>query len=117
MKKLLLLIVICALAFPALPGPKVDKDKMESNEDVIIKAVLNGKIIDANTNEGLAGVKIQLYGSDIITYTDFDGNFKFEGLEPQACAIIINYISYYQKVVNINLSENNQAVIIKLAKL
>jgi hypothetical protein len=60
---------------------------------------LSGKIIDMHTNETLVGVKVTLKGTDKIAYTDFDGMYRFDNLQPGTYNLTASYISYDNKTV------------------
>ena len=72
----------------------------ESNIAVVIeKAVLKGCVKDEITGEELTGVKISIVGTDIVTYSDFDGSFKFKNLQPGKYQLETSYISYKKKTI------------------
>jgi len=50
-----------------------------------------------------------LAGTDLVTDTDFDGNFYFNSLKPGKYTIVTNYISYEKVIreVNIDKGSNN----------
>jgi hypothetical protein len=78
-----------------------DKKKTEavstSNEPVIASSVcLTGIIVDEKSKETLAGVEVMIEGTQLKTYTDFEGNFSFDGLKPGTYKVITNYVSYNQ---------------------
>jgi len=60
----------------------------------------------------LVGVEVKIEGTDMKTYTDFDGNFSFNNLKPGEYKVVTSYISYQKKtdVVNISSKENNLKV-------
>lgn len=39
------------------------------------KRLISGRVIDKQSGEALAGVRVQVRGSDIVSYTDFEGNY------------------------------------------
>lgn len=61
---------------------------------VVTSQRIEGKIIDKSTNEALAGVALMLNGSSSKYYTDFEGNFVIDGVEPGIYDIDILYVSY-----------------------
>jgi len=62
---------------------------------------ISGKVIDHMTGENLAGVKIQVMNSDIVVYTDLDGNFLLDfPTNTNQSQLQITYISYETMVVN-----------------
>ncbi|MDD3875589.1 MAG: carboxypeptidase-like regulatory domain-containing protein [Bacteroidales bacterium] len=76
---------------------KNDKNEKESTKQV------SGKVTDRLTGENLAGVKIEIPGTDIITYTDFEGNFVLSVSAQNAeSEISISFISYESTIVNMN---------------
>jgi hypothetical protein len=63
------------------------------------KSVLQGKVIDNNTNESLAGVKVVLIGTDKITYSDLEGKFEFKNVKTGNYSLGCTYISYEEVVI------------------
>ena len=61
--------------------------------------IIEGKVIDENTGEGLPGVEVKLLGSEKVIYTDFDGNFSIEGIIPGSYSLSADYISYNRKII------------------
>ena len=55
---------------------------------------VTGKVVDAKTNETLAGVKVHIAGTDIVAYTDFDGNFLFPTIPAGSYVLEFDYITY-----------------------
>jgi protocatechuate 3,4-dioxygenase beta subunit len=84
---------------------------------VMTSTSLSGLVIDHETGEGLAGVAIQLEGLNQVVYTDFEGNFKLEGVVPGQYNITSSYISYQEKELkNVNVSGINNAIRLELKK-
>ena len=69
------------------------------------KATVTGKVIDKVTGESLAGVLVTIKGSDMKVYSDLDGNFTFNSIEPGNYTLEVNYISYATNEVQ-NISCN-----------
>ncbi|MBW6459539.1 MAG: carboxypeptidase-like regulatory domain-containing protein [Bacteroidales bacterium] len=59
-----------------------------------VKSTLQGKVTDFLTDEELAGVTVQIEGTSIKAYTDIEGNFRIEGVEPGNYNLTVSYISY-----------------------
>ncbi len=55
---------------------------------------LMGQVIDFNSGEALTGVEVTIEGMNKKAYTDFDGNFRFDNLNPGEYNIIASFISY-----------------------
>lgn len=71
------------------------KDKTGATKETKVEAAaLQGNVIDSQTNESLAGVAIEIEGANLVVYTDFDGNFIINELEPGYYNIVVRYVSY-----------------------
>lgn len=55
---------------------------------------LNGTVTDGSSNESLPGVEVRVKGTDIVTYTNFDGNFFLPELPAGTYTLEFNYITY-----------------------
>jgi hypothetical protein len=55
---------------------------------------ISGNVIDQQTHETLAGVEVRVKGTNIIAYTDFDGNFFLPDLPRGSYELQFNYITY-----------------------
>ncbi len=71
-------------------------NEKESNNNTL-KSSISGKVLDYLTSESLAGVEVQIQGTNLKTYTDLDGNFSFSGLVPGEYEITTSMISYREK--------------------
>jgi hypothetical protein len=76
------------------------------------KTAIVGKVVDQSTNEELAGVTIQLEGTDVKAYSDIEGNFRIEGVEPGNYNLTVSYISYQEKSV-----QNIQASVVTAGEI
>lgn len=76
----------------------------ETTDNTAPTANLMGKVIDESTGETLAGVMVQLEGTDKYVFSDFDGNFKFEDLKPAKYEISISLISYKKVETEVDLN-------------
>lgn len=68
-------------------------DSKKADESTVITKI-EGQVMDHTSGESIAGAEVRIENSSKKTYTDFDGNFKFEALEPGTYNLIISYISY-----------------------
>ncbi|TAJ12057.1 carboxypeptidase-like regulatory domain-containing protein [Marinilabiliaceae bacterium JC017] len=69
---------------------------------------ITGMVMDHKTGESLAGVAIALEGTNLTTYTDFDGKFSFENVKPGDYKISTTYVSYKKnesKKIRLNKNE------------
>ncbi len=73
---------------------KENEAKTTSGAGNAATVVLAGSISDANSGESLVGVEVKIEGTDLKTYTDFDGNFTFTNVKPGECKVVASYISY-----------------------
>jgi hypothetical protein len=76
MKKMKVLFILAATllfsAFAIANGEKETKEPKSSSQTLI----LTGKVTDNQTGEALTGVKIELPGTNLAAYTDFDGSYN-----------------------------------------
>jgi uncharacterized membrane protein len=73
---------------------------------VSANANLQGKVIDKQTGESLAGVVITVNGTNVKVYSDLDGNYSIKGLKPGKYTVIVNYISYRKDSREIEVKDN-----------
>ena len=111
MKNLALVIITVFLAFTV--NGKEDKGKTTNDSESEATTVLTGTVADSGSGELLAGVEIQLEGTDMKTYTDFDGNFSFK-VKPGEYKVVANYISYKKCSETLNAGKDEKEVKIKL---
>ncbi len=60
---------------------------------------LAGTVLDKSSGEVLGGVEVSVIGTDIHSYTDFDGKFSIHGLAPGTYDIVVSYISYEKSLI------------------
>lgn len=76
--------------------------------------IITGKVIEQVSGETLTGVEIEILGTDISVYSDFDGEFEIKGLNPSnVYTLKINYVSYKKQVLR-GISTGKGEMIIKL---
>ncbi|MDA3929027.1 MAG: carboxypeptidase-like regulatory domain-containing protein [Prolixibacteraceae bacterium] len=116
MKTIILSIILVALStsasFSKSNNAKAETPEKASNIDTI---ELSGFVTDKISNEALVGVEVKIEGTELKTYTDFDGKFSFKNMLPGEYNIVSSYISYEKVVTELdNLSKNNNELTIKL---
>lgn len=111
MKKILLLAAMFLLAVTLHAKDNETKTK---DSDANATMVVAGSIVDQNSGESLVGVEVKIEGTDMKTYTDFDGNFAFKNVKPGEYKLVTNYISYQQKTRELSVSANENNIEIKL---
>jgi hypothetical protein len=89
MKKLLFfsLILLAAIGFS-------NTDKGTTPNGAVKSKQLFGKVKDQVTGETLAGVKIQVKGSDTYCYSDLDGNFNISVILAEKADLSIEVVGY-----------------------
>lgn len=109
MKRILIILLIIFSAFIVIAD-----GENNSNISNINISTLTGTVIDKKTGELLVGVEINIEGTKLKAYTDFDGKFKFENINLVEYKIVTNYISYEKQYLtfksnqkNINIKLNN----------
>lgn len=116
MKKLVFSIIALCIVVISTANNNETKTETpnETSSEVISNVELTGCIIDSKSSETLVGVEVQIEGTDLKTYTNFDGNFSFENVKPGKYKIVASYISYEKNIVeNIEAkldSKNNIAI-------
>lgn len=60
---------------------------------------VTGTVTDNTSNETLAGVEVRVKGTNIVTYTNFDGNFFLPELPAGTYTLEFNYITYSSTTV------------------
>jgi hypothetical protein len=67
---------------------------------------ISGQVVDQNTGETLAGVKLIVEGSNEVIYTDFDGKFEIKFDLDKKPELSVALISYEGKTVKIEGRDN-----------
>jgi len=111
MKKLLVVTIAIFFAFAVNAEEKKGETTADTKSEA--SAVLSGIVADSGSGELLAGVEIQLEGTDMKTYTDFDGNFTFR-VKPGEYKVVANYISYNKTAETLKIDEKENQVKIVL---
>lgn len=66
----------------------------------------SGKVVDQQTGEALAGVKLSLENGQETIYSDLDGNFQITDLKAGKYKIKTSFISYEDQEVILNTRED-----------
>ncbi|MCF8359841.1 MAG: carboxypeptidase-like regulatory domain-containing protein [Prolixibacteraceae bacterium] len=116
MKKIFLAILATTMFLASYAEKNTESKSSEAEKETAVQTIdFTGSIIDQVSSEALVGVEVQIEGTDIKTYTDFDGNFKFENLKPGKYNVVASYISYEKsKLENIEVSQANSDLKIEL---
>lgn len=111
MKKILL---AAAMFLLAITLHAKDNETKAKDTEASATIVLAGSIVDQNSGESLVGVEVKIEGTDMKTYTDFDGNFSFQNVKPGDYKLVANYISYQQNTREMTLNSAQNNIEIKL---
>lgn len=81
------------------------------NNTPVLTTNVSGTVIDKNTGETLAGVKIILDELNETAYTNFEGNFEFKNVKKANYTLNTELISYKNKSVKVDLQKSNDVKI------
>lgn len=113
MKKIFLTFLLIATIGFSFAGN--DKTKTANNTPAVEQSInLTGIVIDLSTGEALTGVEINLEGTEIKVYSDFDGNFEINDVKPGEYNIIASFISYQNSLIENFDVDGKNSVDIKL---
>ncbi len=99
-KQLSLIVVFFLLLTPAIFAGS----ESGSEPHAPAAASINGMVIDLQTGEALTGASVVVEGTNIKTFTDFEGKFVINDLKVGTYDLKVNYISYQeQKITQLNL--------------
>jgi hypothetical protein len=77
----------------------------ETSAEVKKSCSIEGSVADMVSGEMLVGALVEIVGTDIKVYTDFDGIFEINNLKAGTYNLIISYISYNKSYVeNVSLT-------------
>jgi len=96
MKFILTVFLVTTLMFSAIAD---EKDHIADEPAKAATVTVYGTVTDAKTGESLVGVEVQLEGTDMKVYTDFNGQFSFEDILPGEYDISAKYISYEKQKI------------------
>jgi len=64
---------------------------------------ITGMVVDQQTGEPLAGVKLRIEGVNRVIYSDLNGNFRINGLTTGEYSITSSFISYATENLEIDI--------------
>lgn len=115
MKKVIFVVLIAFVALSAFAEKTESKTETKTESTVLS---LSGNVIDEISGEALVGVEVKVDGSDIKTYTDFDGHFVINNMKAGDCKLVASYTSYNknEKLFNINAKTNQVKIELQASK-
>jgi len=93
MKTLSILLILTIGVLSHVQAGNNEKEDQPA-EAATATSTIAGTIVDDETGETLTGVEVHLKGTDKKTYTDFDGKFVFDHINPGQYSVEANIISY-----------------------
>lgn len=114
MKRIVTILILALVVLAANAKEKETKPVAADNGNTAT-TVLTGSVTDINSGESLVGVEVKIEGTDLKTYTDFDGKFTFSNVKPGECKLVASYISYQAsaETVTANPKENKLDIQLK----
>lgn len=111
MKKIILVAIIILTG--VISFAKDGKTSTEASNNSM--CILKGQITDKLNGESLTGVAVRIAESDIVAYTDFDGEFTFGNLAPGIYTIETSLVSYEEEKIQVTATASSvEPVNIKL---
>ena len=86
MKKIIFSITLVVVMIPLISFGGEDDKIINSN--AVSVATISGSVLDQLSGESLGGAEIEIIGTDIKSYSDFDGNFSIVFFYATSYAII-----------------------------
>jgi len=114
MKKLFAILITAVLLAGSMLTAQAGNDDEKNETNATKKAGIKGQVVDLDTGEALTGVKVNIKGTDVTAYTDFEGSFNLEGLTPGVYQVKTSYISYEDKTIDdlkLQVSDKNKVTI------
>jgi len=116
--KLVILAIAFLLGINGFAGNENDSDKSANGRTPAKNniSVVQGQVMDFTSGESIAGAEVEIKQSDKKTYTDFDGHFSFQNIEPGNYDIVVSYISYDNSLLeNVKIEQGHtEKISIKL---
>ena len=104
------IILFAALLFSVYAGTAVATEDGDENK-ATKTATVKGQVVDQITGEPLAGVSIEVPGTEEEVYTDFEGKFVIDALPEGKHDLHISYLSYqkeYHKSMQFQATKKHQ---------
>jgi hypothetical protein len=109
----LMVAFVASSAFAEKTNSKIET-KAETKAEAAVLS-LSGNIIDEVSGEALVGVEVKVDGTEVKTYTDFDGHFVIDNLKAGECKLVTSYTSYNKKEKTLKIDSKSNPVKIELA--
>lgn len=104
-----------SLAVLSVYATEVKNEKTNTVKETTVN--FSGVVVDGQTHEALVGVKVELAGTGMITYTDFDGSYTFNKVTPGNYEVLATYVSYESAHEQVDLIRGaNRSISLKSAE-
>lgn len=110
MKRFFVILMIISLLIGSAYADNNITDRGKGNPSTIIS--IKGIVLDKDTGEALAGVKVVVTELDMEVYTDLDGNFEFENLFKDTYNIESEMISYKKQNLKVDIGVTDDLKIV-----
>ena len=100
-------VLIFSLLFIVQISAESKDGKIISENITVSNYYVSGTVNDVKTGELLVGVQVQIEGTDMKTYTDFDGTFSFINVKAGEYKVVTKYISYKTSIEKLEVSAKN----------
>lgn len=111
MKRVIFAVLVAFVATTAF-AEKTDSKAEAKSESAVLS--ISGNVIDQTSGEALVGVEVKIDGSDVKTYTDFDGHFVINNLKAGDCKLVASYTSYNKSEKTYRLDTKTNPIKIEL---
>ena len=111
MKRVIFALMVALVSTSAFAEKAEPKTEPKAEAAVLS---VSGNVIDEVSGEALVGVEVKLVGSDVKTYTDFDGHFVIDNLKAGQCKLVTSYTSYNKNEKTFRIKSKNNQVKIEL---
>jgi hypothetical protein len=106
MKKILGLVFVTIFSIGVVIADNEEHNFESKNSSTQATTNISGVILDKITGEALTGVAVVIDGTNLVSYTDFDGNFEIKGVSFGEHKVNVSYISYGSESMNIDVKYN-----------
>ena len=104
MKKI---VFICLAALLFSGTLKSTNNNAEKAGESVATFSISGQVLDHDSGESLAGVRVKVDGAEASSYTDFEGNFLIQGLMPASYIVSLTLISYEEAKLTVDLGADD----------
>jgi hypothetical protein len=78
--------------------------------------VVRGRIVESDTEKPIPGLEVRINGTELLTTTGDDGNFRLEGVDPGAQQIILSKDGFEYRIVDASVVAGKEVVVDEMLK-